>query len=179
MDAFEQIIEGLFRQQGYWTQTGYKINLTPDEKRAIGKHSMPRPEIDILAYKPLKNELLWIECKSYLDSYGVRYTDFLPDGKNANRYKIFNDHNYRQIAAQRLLQQVVEQGRTLPNPSLRFCLVAGKSYSINQDKIAQHFIEQGWEFYDADWIKAQLSSLAKLGYENDIAIMVAKLFAKE
>jgi hypothetical protein len=94
MDAFEQIVEGLFRQMGYWTLTGYKINVTKQEKVDIGKWSMPRPEIDILAYKPVENELLWIECKSYMDSYGVSHKSFLPNGKHAGRYKIFTDANY-------------------------------------------------------------------------------------
>lgn len=58
MDAFEQIVAGLLRQEGYWTWNGYKINLTKDNKREIGKPTMPHPEIDILAYKVSENQLL-------------------------------------------------------------------------------------------------------------------------
>ena len=46
------------------------MELTKEEKREIGKPSMPRHEIDILAYKPAQSELMWVECKSYLDSTG-------------------------------------------------------------------------------------------------------------
>ena len=178
MDAFEQIVDGLFRQMGYWTQTGYKINLTPDEKRAIGKSSMPRPEIDILAYKPVANELLWIECKSYLDSYGVWYGSFLPNGKGAERYKIFTDENYRKIASERLLLQVVDSGLVLPNPNLRFCLVAGKVRKQGREDLQGYFESQNWQFYDDIWLRQRLNDLAQIGYENNIAVMVAKLFAK-
>jgi hypothetical protein len=178
MDAFEQIVDGLFRQMGYWTQTGYKINITSEDKRAIGKPSMPRPEIDILAYKPADNELLWIECKSYLDSYGVWYGSFLPNGKGAESYKIFTDANYRKIASERLLVQAVQSDMVLPNANLRFCLVAGKVRKQGREDLHSYFESQNWTFYDELWLKQQLNDLAQIGYENNIAVMVAKLFAK-
>ena len=53
MNAFEEIIAKLLNQEGYWTRTGYKVNLSPPQKAEIGIPSMPRPEIDILAYNNL------------------------------------------------------------------------------------------------------------------------------
>jgi hypothetical protein len=71
MDAFEEIVAGLLWEEGYWTTIGYKVNLPKPVKVELGKPSLPRPEIDILAYQADDNELIWVECKSYLDSRGV------------------------------------------------------------------------------------------------------------
>jgi hypothetical protein len=179
MDAFEDIVAGLFRQQGYWTRQNYKLDVTRDEKRAIGKPSMPRPEIDILAYKPVTNRLLWIECKSYLDSHGVQASSFHPGDKYEGRYKIFTDARYRQIALERLMIQTHAEGLTLPAPEVKFCLAAGKVYSGSRELLHQWFEERGWLFFDDRWIKTSLLKLAELGYENDVAVIVAKLFARE
>jgi hypothetical protein len=65
MDAFEQIIAALFEQEGYWTLQNYRVDLSTEDKRQLNNPSMPRPEIDILGYKPRENELLVVECKSF------------------------------------------------------------------------------------------------------------------
>jgi hypothetical protein len=180
MDAFEEIIVGLFKHQRkpYWTWQGYKINLTKDEKKAIGKPSMPRPEIDVLAYRPNNNELLWIECKSYLDSFGVTMDSFDIEDGSPSRFKVFTNTLYREIASARLLQQLSEDGLILPNPSLNYCLVAGKVYPKSREQVKKHFQEHNWLFYDESWIRERLGELADLGYENDVAIIVAKLFER-
>jgi hypothetical protein len=72
MDAFETIAARFFEVQGYWTRVRVKVEITKPEKVALNNHSMPRPEIDVVAWKPAANELLIVECKSYLDSAGVR-----------------------------------------------------------------------------------------------------------
>ena len=77
------------------TVTGY---VSANEKKLIGKHTIPRPEIDLVGYKPSKNELLIVEAKSYMDSIGVDYQEIdtaydIPDG----RYKLFTCENYRNI----------------------------------------------------------------------------------
>src|SRR3954452_24496400 len=76
MDAFEQIAARLFEVQGYWTRIGYAVELTKEQKVAVGQPSLPRPQLDVIAYKPTTNELLVIECKSYLDSPGVKHAGF-------------------------------------------------------------------------------------------------------
>ena len=113
MNAFEQIVAGLFRAQGYWTINSHRVTLWPAEKVEIGTPSMPRPELDILAYKGLTNELLWIECKSYLDSGGVRYESFIdPDNPGYKRYKVFNYPVYRDVITRALIRQTVSNGLT-------------------------------------------------------------------
>ncbi|HOS46726.1 MAG TPA: hypothetical protein PLQ69_09640, partial [Paludibacter sp.] len=90
MDSFESIVRTIFENKGYWVKTSFKVNLTKEEKRIIGRPSSPRWELDIVAFKGGDKEILVIECKSYLDSFGVK-ADGLRDGKDKERYKLFND----------------------------------------------------------------------------------------
>jgi hypothetical protein len=57
-------------------------------------------------------------------------------------------------------------------------LVAGHVKSGSLAAIRQHFDEREWLFYDDEWVRAELKKLAALGYENDLAVMVAKLFTR-
>jgi hypothetical protein len=180
MDAFEEIVAGLFRQMGYWTRLNYKVNLEKADKVRVGKPSLPRPEIDVLAYRPTSNSLLWIECKSYLDSKGVIADAF--NGKNqraASRYKIFTDETYREVASNKLLEQTVDEGLVLPGAILDYCLVAGKIDTKSQIELQEHFTKKGWMLFDRTWIKDKLRELSTLGYENDIAIVIAKLLERK
>lgn len=180
MDSFEQIVAGLLRKEGFWTWNGYKINLTKQNKKDIGKPSMPRPEIDILAYKVSENELLWVECKSYLDSQGVIYKS-LADPVNglASRYKVFTEEKFRTIAKEVLIEQVVIEGLVLPNPSLKFCLVTGHiANTTDRTKLHEFFSQKGWLLFDEVWLKERLDKLSISDYEDDVAVIVAKLFAR-
>jgi len=63
MDAFEVIAARFFEVQGFWTRIGVKVEITKQEKVVLDNASMPRPEIDVVAWKPATNQLLIIECK--------------------------------------------------------------------------------------------------------------------
>ena len=63
MDSFELVVASILEREGYWVRASYKVELTKEEKRSIGKPSAPRWEIDVLAYKASTNELLVVECK--------------------------------------------------------------------------------------------------------------------
>lgn len=65
-------------QRGSWTQTSIQVDLTKAEKRALGRHSSPRWELDVEASCGATNELLVVECKSFLDSLGVRCATLHP-----------------------------------------------------------------------------------------------------
>ena len=39
MNAFEEIIAGLFWEEGYWTHVGYKVNLPKEKKAELGGNS--------------------------------------------------------------------------------------------------------------------------------------------
>jgi hypothetical protein len=103
MDAFEQVVSEILWLEGYWVRTSVKVNLSNDEKRQIGRPSSPRWELDIVGYRGRDNSLQVVECKSFLDSPGVRASAF--DGSNlkdAERYKLFNDSELRSIVFGRL-----------------------------------------------------------------------------
>src|SRR6185295_1642542 len=99
MDSFESLVATLLRRDGYWIWPSFKVELTKEEKRAIGKHSSPRWEVDLVAYKGATNEVLAIECKSYLDSGGVLFRKGCFDPPH--RYKLFCDAKLRQVVLDR------------------------------------------------------------------------------
>ena len=110
MDAFEQLAADIFWNEGYWVRTSVKVELTRDEKIRIGRHSSPRWEIDLIADRATTNELLALECKSYLDSGGVHAAHFNPGHKLAHRYKLFHDPLLRDTVLERLRLQCIERG---------------------------------------------------------------------
>lgn len=178
MDAFEDLVARLLRREGFWTRQSYRIDLTKQEKVALGKPSLPRPEIDILAYKPVQNVVAWVECKSYMDSAGVHISAF--DGTNATfagRLKIFTDDALRESLAQILVRQLVDQELVLPDPTLEFWLVAGRIAKGSQSAVADHFAARGWVLRDRGWIGAELRRLMQEPYEDDVVTMAAKLLS--
>jgi hypothetical protein len=180
MDAFESIVAGLLRMDGYWVINGYRVALSKEEKSDAGKPSMPRPEIDILAYKAKDNELIWVECKSFFDSGGVRYSSFTDENDvGFNRYKIFNNRIYRDVLSKALIRQTVEKGFVKENPKLSFCLVAGKIHSESDKiQIREHFNRNDWVLRDDGWLNEQLDRASKSDYENDIVTIVSKIIKR-
>jgi hypothetical protein len=126
VDAFEDLIARILVREDFWVVQNYKVNLEKEEKVRIGLHSMPPPDIDIVAYKPVTNEVNWVECKSFIDSDGMKYSSFVPGAKDAKRYRVFTDANYRDIVSRRLISQLEEDGRVLKDPRISYWLVAGK-----------------------------------------------------
>ena len=89
MDAFEQVVAEVLWREGYWVRTSVKVELTKEDKRAIQLPSSPRWELDVVAYRARDNHLKVVECKSYLDSPGVRLRAFDPlNDKDASRFKL-------------------------------------------------------------------------------------------
>ncbi len=180
MDAFEQIISRLLWQEGIWTTVGYKVNLPKEKKKVLGKPTMPRPEIDILGYQASENLLLWVECKSYLDSRGVIYQSLSgEDKRGAMRFKVFTQPKYRKIVTEELIGQVIKSKLARPNPALQYCLVTGK-IATEDDRVKLHhlFSENDWILFDEFWVKQGLERLSEIGYEDDIATIVTKIYAR-
>jgi hypothetical protein len=178
MDAFESVVAALLERRGYWTRSSVKVELTKEEKRQIGRPSAPRWEIDIIAYKGSTNNLLVIECKSYLDSLGVSFASF--DGSSeidAKRFKLFNDSNLRKVIFNRLSMQLVEAGFCAAPPTITLCLVAGKIYK-DVTPIREYFKKNGWILWDNEWLKNELEALSKSSYDNSIAAITSKLILR-
>jgi hypothetical protein len=179
MDAFESVIAAILQRQGYWTLTSFKVEMTKAEKRAIGRHSSPRWELDVVAYSGRDHELRVVECKSFLDSPGVECSAF--DGSNpaaSTKYKLFCDSTLRRVVLRRLVKQLVEAGFCPKNPTVKLCLAAGRIRG-DEEALAELFQRRGWILMAPEFIKADLRKLRDSGYENSVAAVVAKLLLRE
>jgi hypothetical protein len=179
VDAFQQLITIILQRRGYWVRSGYKVELSKAEKRAIGRPSCPRWDLDVVAYKGASNELLIAECKSYLDSRGVSIKAFDPRHKFSSRFKLFVEPRLQRIVLRRLVAQLGLAGACRPSPKLKLCLVAGRIAS-EQDRIllSGHFKRKGWTLWDDKWILDSLKEASESGYEDDISAIVSKLILR-
>ena len=177
MDAFESVVAMLLRREGYWVMPSVKVELSLEEKRSIGRHSWPRWEIDLVEYKGSTNQLLAIECKSYLDSDGVifRKSTFNIPG----RYKLFTESKLRSVVLDRMAKQLFESGACASKPKITLCLATGKiAKRTDRGGLKQHFQDNGWLLFDDEWVRERLGNTANAGYENEVAYVVAKLLRR-
>lgn len=178
MDAFEQLVATVLDRCGYWVRTSVKVALTPDEKREIGRPSSPRWELDVVAYSGLRNELLVVECKSYLDSPGVRSSSF--DGSRADeetRYKLFSDEVLRRVVLSRLEKQLVAEKFCPDGTRATLCLAAGNIHG-DAAPLREIFEKNGWRLFESSWLIDGLNRLAQESYDNSVASVVAKLLLR-
>jgi hypothetical protein len=179
MDHFENIVATLLEADGYWVRQSFKVNLTKDEKVRIGKHSIPRPEIDLLALKLDRNDVIAFEAKSFLDSPGVDLTELKETHEQpTGRYKLFTCKRYRTIVFDRLLADLVALGMATPNTQIRLGLAAGKIRSGQSATLEAFMREHQWEFWSPELVKQKVEALARRGYENDPAIITAKILKR-
>jgi len=174
MDAFESLMALLLAGEGYWTATSFKVNLTKAQKQAIGTPSMPRPEIDVLGYKASTNEVLVVECKSFIDSPGV----FFKNGSFGvpKRYKLFVDDNRRKIIFKALAKQMVAAGLCRPKPKIVLCLAAAHiADKTDRDGLTEFLNGISARLFDEAWVRERLMNLSTVGYENDAVHMAVKL----
>lgn len=185
MDAFESVIAMLLRNgaddgaEKYWTITGFKINLTKEEKRAIGRATTPRWEIDVVAYNAEKNEVLAVECKSFLNSGGVMFCN--GNFKAPRRYKLFTEEKVRKTVLDALEKQLVKSGLCRKNPNVRLCLAVGK-FGGKCDRLGlEEFLRCNVNGYllDEDWIGNRIRALPESRYENEVAHVAVKLYQRE
>mgnify|MGYP000067350292 CR=1 FL=1 len=179
MDYFESIVCTLLEAEGYWVRQSFKVNVSKEDKVSIGKPSIPRPEIDILAMKVGTNEILAIEAKSYFDSPGVK-----PEHLDANydfpqgRYKLFTCTNYRDIVLTQLLKDLSEAGMATPDTNIVLGLAVGKVYRQQSAILADIMQKRQWRFWSPEMIKASVVKLADSGYTNDATTITAKILMR-
>ena len=136
-------------------------------------------ELDVVGYRGASNEILVVECKSYLDSPGVQCATF--DGRNAKnttRYKLFFDQTLRNVVLKRLRIQFTEAGFCAPKPAMQIGLAAGKVKG-NEKRLEAFFKEKGWRFWGPTAICRELRALRDSDYENSVASVVAKLLLRQ
>jgi hypothetical protein len=179
MDAFEEIVKRYLEEEGYWVRQSVKINISSEDKREIGTPTMPRPEIDLVALNVKENELLLIEVKSYLDSYGV-YFEAVSDAndKAAGRYRLFTNSNFRNIVTERLRVEYQGRGLINENTKINYALAAGHiHYPEDVAKIRDYFSKQKekWILFSPEQIKNRMRGLSRKGWEDNVVTMTAKL----
>ncbi len=179
MDHFESIISTLLEAEHYWVRRSFKIKLESEEKHDINKPSIPRIEIDLLAFRLCKNEVIAFEAKSFLDSPGVKLSELqevheVPQG----RYKLFTSPRYWSIIKSRLLKELIKLGMANSETQVILGLAAGNVYQKQSGPIREFMEEKGWRFWSPEDIKQKVEALAKRGYENDPAIITAKILKR-
>ena len=183
MNAFENIIAQYLEEEGYWVRQSVKVNISKQDKRDIGTFSMPRPEIDLVALNVKENELLLIEVKSLLDSYGVYFdavSGEVPDAykRDAKRYRLFNDSKFREIVTERLKEEFLQKGLINKKTKINYALAAGHiHYPEDEQRIRDYFLKQKekWILFSPKDIKDKIKKLSEKGWEDNLVTMTAKL----
>jgi hypothetical protein len=180
VNAFENIVKLYLEEEGYWVRQSVKVDISKEDKKAIGLPTMPRPDIDLVALNVRSNELLLIEVKSLLDSYGV-YFEAVSDEKDklAERYRLFTDSKYRKIVTNRLREAYLKQGLINEQTTINYGLAAGNIHSGNELHIRAHFLRKGWKLFTPEQIKERVKRLSTKGWEDDLITMTAKLILKK
>ena len=179
MNSFENLVATVFRRQGWWIHVNYKVVLTSEDKRAIKTPSSPRWELDLVGYKADTNTIRFIECKSYLDSAGVRYAAFEdpPDNIHAKRLKLFVKPDLRRVVFNRAVKLLQKAGMCRPGPTIELALVAGHIKNGDELKLHEYFHKNRWLLFDADWLCKELRKVTDDGYEDETASLVVKLLS--
>ena len=184
MNAFEDIVRLYLEEEGYWVRQSVKVNISKQDKRDIGTFSMPTPEIDLVALNVRENELLLIEVKSLLDSYGVYFeavsgkVSKAYEKKDTKRYRLFNDSKFRGIVTKRLKEEYLERGLINERTKINYALAAGHiHYSEDEEKIREYFSkEKGkWKLFSPEDIKDKIKKFSEKGWEDNLVTMTAKL----
>lgn len=183
MNAFETIIAQYLEAEGYWVRQSVKVEISKDDKKALDLSTMPRPEIDLVAFNARKNELLLIEVKSFLDSQGV-YWEVVCDEKdeyvNAKRYRLFTNKKFRTVVTKRLAEQFLKQGLINEKTKLNYALAVGKFHSPkDEENTRRHFSKKGWKLFTPKEIKEKIRELSEKGWEDNLVTITAKLILRD
>ena len=180
VNAFESIVKLYLEEEGYWVRQSVKAHISKEDKVALSLPSMPTPEIDLVALNVKKNELLLIEAKSLLDSYGVYY-EAVADGKDtlAERYRLFTNRKFREVVTKALREDYLERGLINEKTKINYALAAGHIHSGNEPSIAKYFSDNGWKLFTPEQIKEKVRQLSTKGWEDDLITMTAKLILKK
>ena len=180
MNAFETIVKRYLEEKGYWVRESVKAHISKEDKVALDLPSMPTPEIDLVALNMKENELLLVEAKSLLGSYGVYYEAVSdPRDKLAERYRLFTNSKFRELVTKALHDEYLEQGLINEKTKINYALAAGHIHSGNEPYIAEYFSNNGWKLFSPGQIKETVKRLSKKGWEDDLITMTAKLIVEE
>lgn len=177
MNAFEQIVGAILCLDGYRTRHLFHVPLTKRERQGLRSPTMPRPELDLIAYKPATNELLVVEGKSYVNSRGVLAAEFRKNGhRSFKRYKLFNNRKLWSTVRAALTRCLRKRGASRPRPVIKHCLAAGHIASAaDRQRLHGLFGKRGWRLIDDVEIARKLSAASRTAYADDVAVLAAKI----
>jgi len=140
---------------------------------------MPTPEIDIVALNVKRNELLLLEVKSLLGSYGVHFDAVSgKDKEEGKKYKLFTNAKFMKAVTTQLRKEYLDQGLITQDTKISYGLAAGHIHSTDEAKIAEYFAEKGWTLFTPTKIKESVRQLSEKGWEDDLVTMTSKLVLK-
>lgn len=176
MDAFESIVATYLDSKGYWVKQSVKVNISKDDKKELGLQTMPTPEIDLVAYNPVENELILIEVKSYFDSEGVTIAGLNdPKSKKTKRYRLLNDEKYQRIIREQLQKIFIDKKFINHSTKIKYALAAGNVRTRDYDKIKAYLAGREYVFYEPMEIAKAIKSLKNSVYINDSVTITVKL----
>ena len=180
MNAFETIVRVCLEEKGYWVRQSVKARISKEDKVALGLPSMPTPEVDLVALNVKENELLLVEAKSLLGSYGVYY-EAVADEKDelAERYRLFTNRKFREVVTKALREDYLERGLINEKTKINYALAAGHIPSGNEPSILKYFSAKGWKLFSPSEIKETVKQLSKKVWQDDLIAMTAKLIVEK
>ncbi len=165
MDSFEYLIKNLLENDNYWVKQSYKVELSPEQKTSIGSSTMPRVEVDLIAFNHKKNHLLIIEVKSFLNSKGVDALDIIDSKRSsASRYKLFTRPVYRDVVIEMTKSQLIQEGLIDESTTIQLALAAGNLVESRASMLGEYFDENKWLLFDPICIKNKLINLKDTKY---------------
>jgi hypothetical protein len=179
MDYFEEICKYLLEQENYWVRTCVKVEITKEEKRQLGKPSMPRPEIDIVAYNPKQNLLILIEAKSFLNSSGVYIEHVQDKDMKYDGYKILTGKMYQEVVTNKLIEIYLNSGLLSIRPNIQYGLIAGNVAKNKNQELQELAIERNWFYWGPEKLKEGLMKFKDYPYENNPFVLTSKILNKE
>ncbi len=176
MDAFEHIVGLYLQEKNYWIRHSVKVDLTKEDKAAIELPTIPRPEIDLVAYNPVSDTLILIEAKSYLNSSGVTIGGLSgTDTKTKDRYRLLNNMTYQRVVTTRLVESFIKNNIIRPSTKVKYALAAGHVQPKSSTAIAEYLSKKGYLYFDPVDIKQTIKNLANKGWDDNIITVTAKL----
>ncbi len=159
IDKFENIVTTLLEEEGFWVRHKFKVSVSLEEKKQIGKQSAPKPEIDMLAFNLRTNEVLALDVKAYLDSPGAKLSLLQEEHEvPTGRFKLFTSERYRNLVLARLLQDLIALGMANAETKVKLGMIAGKVNQGQSEAIRAHMLAHDWLFWSPEDVKAKVAA---------------------
>jgi hypothetical protein len=176
MNSFETILGLYLQEKNYWIRHSVKVKLEPEDKAKLKLPTIPRAEIDLVAYNVIDDILILIEAKSYLNSAGVTIGGLSgSDTKTKNRYRLLNNKKYQSLVTSRLISDFIKKGIIKNSTTIKYALAAAKVQPKSKDNVAAFLKRQGYLFFDPADIKETIKKLADSDWDDNVITVTVKI----